>query len=64
MDEFAIRYNALMAIKAVETPKLIVDVPLESFVKSDWQPFPRKLKKRIKKRMLEINGLLKKKGAV
>lgn len=63
MDDFGIRYNAMLSVKPVETPRVIINVALPGpFTKSDWQQFPRKLKKKVKKQMLEINELVYGKG--
>lgn len=40
----------------------IPQIPMEKFTVKDWQRFPRKKKKKIKKMMLELNKIIDKCG--
>ena len=60
MDSLDIRLRYGWAFVYVERPPVkVVNVALpDPFVRSDWQIKPRKLKKQVKRRMLELNEML------
>jgi len=55
-DNFKIKVDSLMGV-CVPIRTYTTTIPLEKFIKKDWQDFPRKKKKIVKKLMQEINEL-------
>lgn len=56
MDNFSLIYGPVL----IHEPASII-IPMvsqEKFTKDDWQNFPRKKKKKVKKLMLELNQVI------